>query len=135
VNASGAATARIGSANALGIVLEEGHGAGVQGWGWGDSSYGGLGAPIYFNQDGVQKIRIQQREDGIRIDQIVISANAHFDGAPGASTADATIVPVYGASGSVVGHVYRGPGTYPVTLTVTAGSAGSATDATVAVIR
>jgi hypothetical protein len=135
VNASGAATARIGSANALSIVLEEGNGAGVQGWGWGDSSYGGLGAPIYFNQDGVQKIRIQQREDGIKIDQIVISANAHFDDAPGASKADATIVPVHGASGSVVGHVYRGPGTYPVALTVRAGSAGSATDATVAVIR
>ena len=136
VSATGAAVTRIGSQDSLGVFLEEGNGAGVQGWGWGDSSYGGLGAPIYFNQDGVQKIRIQQREDGVRIDQIVISANAHFDGAPGASKADATIVPVTsaGATGPVVGHVYRRPGTYPVTLTVAAGQALS-TDATVAVIR
>jgi hypothetical protein len=137
VSATGAAVTRIGSQNSLGVFLEEGGGAGVQGWGWGDSAYGGLGAPIYFNQDGIQKIRIQQREDGIRIDQIVISANAHFDGAPGAAKADTTIVPVSGpgATGSVVGHVYRTAGTYPVTVTVAAGSAGTATDSTVAAIR
>jgi hypothetical protein len=136
VNATGSAVSRIGSQDSLGVFLEEGSGAGVQGWGWGDSAYGGLGAPIYFNQDGVQKIRIQQREDGIRIDQIVISANAHFDDAPGASKADATIVPVTsaGANGSVVGHVYRRSGTYPVSLTVAAGAALAA-DETVAVIR
>jgi hypothetical protein len=137
VSAAGAPSTRIGSAEALGVVLEEGSGAGLLGWGWGDASYGGIAAPIFFNQDGFQRIRIQQREDGIRIDQIVISAGRYFDGAPGSSKADATIVPVSGpgATGPVVEHVYRGPGSYPVTVTVVAGAAGSAMDGTVAVIR
>jgi hypothetical protein len=137
VNSAGAPSTRIGSADAFGVVLEEGSGAGVQGWGWGDASYGGMAAPIFFNQDGLQRIRIQQREDGIRIDQIVISADRYFDAAPGSSKADATIVPVSGpgATGPVVEHVYRGPGSYPVTLTVVAGPAGTAVDGTVAVIR
>jgi hypothetical protein len=137
VTAAGAATTRIGSSDSLGVVLEEGSGAGVQGWGWGDAVFGGIAAPIFFNQDGSQTIRIQQREDGIRIDQIVISADRYINAAPGASKADTTIVPVTvpGATGPVVDHVYRGPGTYPVTVTVTAGAAGAATDGTVAVIR
>jgi hypothetical protein len=137
VTAAGAAVTRIGSADALGVVLEEGSGAGIQGWGWADASYGALAAPVYFNQDGVQTVRIQQREDGIRIDQVVISADAFFNAAPGDTKVDATIVPVFGmnANGSIVGHAYRGPGTYPVTLTVDAATAGAATDSTIAVIK
>ena len=136
VSQSGAPSTRIGSPESLSVFLEEGNGAGVQGWGWGDAAYGGVAAPIFFNQDGSQVIRLQQREDGVRIDQIVISADRYFDRAPGASKADATIVPASGpgAIGSVVDHVYRAPGTYPVTVVVS-GSAGAATDGTVAVIR
>jgi hypothetical protein len=137
VNATGAAATRIGSADGLLVNLEEGTGAGVQGWGWGDAAYGSLAAPIYFNQDGVQRIRIQQREDGIRIDQIVISARTHFDASPGAAKTDATIVPVFGpgAIGWMPGHTYRVPGSYPISLTVTSGAAGSAVDRTVGVIK
>jgi hypothetical protein len=137
VTATGAVATRIGSAEGLRVSLEEGTGAGVQGWGWGDEAYGSLAAPIYFNQDGVQRIRIQQREDGIRIDQIVISAKTYFDASPGDTKADATIVPVFGpgAIGWVVGHTYRAPGSYPVSVTVTSGTAGSDVDGTVAVIK
>lgn len=137
VSASGAATTRIGSLSALAIVLEDGSGAGLQAWGWADAGYGTLAAPIYFNQDATQTIRILQREDGVRIDQIVISANAHRDDAPGAAKADATTVSVFGAGSSVAvaGHAYQAPGSYPVSLTVVTGSAGIATDTTVAVIK
>ncbi len=75
LTSSGSAATRIGSTSALGVVLEDGSAAGEHGWGWADAGYGTLAAPIYFNQDGEQTIRIQQREDGVRIDQIVISAD------------------------------------------------------------
>jgi PKD repeat protein len=137
VTSTGAAATRIGSTAALVVVLEEGSGAGVSGWGWADASYGGLAAPIAFNADGTQTIRIQQREDGVQIDQIVISAGDHFLRAPGSTKADATIVPVFGAdaTGVAVSHAYRAPGIYPVTLTLEAGSAGTATDSTTATIK
>src|SRR5207237_9890989 len=82
VTSGGSATSRIGTTNALGVVVEDGAGAGVSQWGWADSGYGTLGAPVYFNQDGEQTIRIQQREDGVRIDQIVISTDTYYAVAP-----------------------------------------------------
>ena len=94
VDASGNAVNRIGTTNAMGVVLEDGGGAGVLGWGWADSGYGVLGEPIYFNSNAEQRIRIQQREDGLRIDQIVISAGDYFQAAPGATKQDNTIVTI-----------------------------------------
>ncbi|CAN5422588.1 hypothetical protein BH23ACI1_BH23ACI1_11250 [soil metagenome] len=137
VSSSGAAVTRIGTTGAQSVILEEGHGAGLSGWGWADADYGGLAPPIYFNQDGVQTIRIQQREDGLRIDQIVISAAAHFSAAPGSLKNDNTMVPVFGAgsTGVTVQHIYRTPGTYPVTLTLDGGTAGVVTDSTAIVVR
>jgi hypothetical protein len=135
VTATGAATARIGSTSAHAVILEEGRHAGLGGWGWADADYGGLAAPIYFNQNGVQTIRIQQREDGLRIDQVVISAVTHFTTAPGSLKHDATMVPVFAATGASVTHTYRTAGTYPVALIVEAGSAGVATDLTHVIVR
>jgi hypothetical protein len=137
VTSGGSATSRIGTSGALAVVLEEGSGAGVSGWGWADASYGGIAPPIYFNNDGDQTIRIQQREDGVRIDQVVISAAEHYAGAPGAPLSDGTIVPVFGSgsTGRTVSHTYRGAGSYPVTVTIDAGSAGKVTASTTAVIK
>ena len=128
VSSSGAAVDRIGTTGAMGVVLEEGHGAGVQGWGWADGGYGIVDGPIYFNTDGEQRIRIQQREDGVRIDQVVISAGAFATSAPGATKGDTTLVPVFAtdARGSVPQHVYRAPGLFPVELIVVDGSAQAA---------
>lgn len=136
VSSAGAAVTRIGSTDALGVVLENGSGAGVQGWGWTDAGYGTLAAPIYFNQDGVQTMRIQQREDGIRIDQIVISAGDHYGAAPGAPTGDSTVVPAVeaGATSATATHTYRVAGVFPVTLTLRSGST-VASDATTVTIR
>jgi hypothetical protein len=136
VTAAGAAIHRIGTTGAMGVVLEEGNGAGVQGWGWADGGYGSVDGPIYFTADGEQRIRIQQREDGLRIDQIVISAGAFATAAPGALKQDATIVPVFAADarGAVPQHVYRAPGLFPVQLLVIDGAA-TATAATTATIR
>jgi len=137
VSSGGAALTRIGSTSALAVVLEDGTGAGVQGWGWADSGFGTLGQPVYFNQDGTQTLRIQQREDGARIDQIVISANTYADRSPGVVRNDKTFVPVFatGSTGAIVGHVYPVAGSFPARLTLDAGAAGKSIDTTTAVIK
>jgi hypothetical protein len=136
VTSSGAAVNRIGTTGAMGVVLEEGHGAGVYGWGWADGGYGTLAGPVYFNADGEQRIRIQQREDGVRIDQVVISAGGHAASAPGLTKADTQTVPLFAsdARGAVTQHVYRAPGLFPVECIVVVGGAPS-TAPTSATIR
>jgi endonuclease/exonuclease/phosphatase family metal-dependent hydrolase len=94
VTAAGAATARIGSTSAASMVLEDGPNAVIAGWGWQDNGYGpGLfGSDIYFAQSGTHTIRVQRREDGVAIDQIVLSAGRFLHAAPGAVRNDATIL-------------------------------------------
>jgi hypothetical protein len=64
-------------------------------WGWNDNAYGAgaLGRLIYFAQSGPQPIRMQQREDGVSIDQIVLSPVQYLNSAPCALTNDSTVVP------------------------------------------
>ena len=95
VDAAGAPTFRIGSTSATTYVLEECGGCGVSGWGWQDNGYGAgvRGPPIRFAASGPQTIRIQTREDGLSIDQIVLSPAAYLSRAPGAAKHDTTIVP------------------------------------------
>ena len=94
VTAAGAATWQIGTASATEIVLEDCNGCGLSGWGWQDNGWGSgvLGPPVYFAATGPQTIRIQTREDGLSIDQIVLSRAAFLDKAPGALKNDTTIV-------------------------------------------
>jgi hypothetical protein len=124
VSESGAAIHRIGTTEAISVSLEEGHSAGVLGWGWADGAYGYVDVPVYFNGDPVQRIRIQQREDGVRLDQIVISASTYATSAPGALKQDATIVPAFPSSaiGMHPMHSYSTPGVFPVQLVVVDGS-------------
>jgi hypothetical protein len=99
VQFSGAANANqqpiypVGSTTAASVILENGSGAGLAGWGWTDSSYGSLAAPVYFTTSGPQTLRIQTREDGVSIDQIVISAGRYLTTPPGAAKNDNTVVP------------------------------------------
>ena len=93
VDAAGTAIHRIGSTMGLAINIEEGTNAGLSGWGWADDSYGGFGKPIYFAASGPQTVRVQMREDGVSIDQIVLGADTYATVAPGSTKNDATIVP------------------------------------------
>ena len=70
--------------------LEECSGCGVSGWGWQDNGYGTnmLGPLVFFEDTGLQTIRIQPREDGLAIDQIVLSPERFLTAAPGALVAD-----------------------------------------------
>jgi regulation of enolase protein 1 (concanavalin A-like superfamily) len=95
VNATGEAQWRIGTTQATHVILEECNGCGVSGWGWQDNAYGAnvLGPLVYFDRTGPQTIRIQTREDGLAIDQIVLSSSRYLNAAPGALKNDATILP------------------------------------------
>jgi hypothetical protein len=94
VQFSGVAAARIGTTGALTYTLEDSTGAGVSGWGWQDNGFGTnvLGANVVFETTGPQTIRIQPREDGLSIDQIVLSPQRYLTASPGALKNDSTIL-------------------------------------------
>jgi hypothetical protein len=94
VDAAGARVSRIGTTGSMWYSLEEYSNAGVMRWGWQDNGYGKnvVGPLLYFERTGPQTIRIQQREDGLSIDQIVISPSRYLSLAPGLAKNDLTIV-------------------------------------------
>jgi hypothetical protein len=91
-SASGQPVARIGTTQAHAVVLQDYDGAPIAGWGWNDNGWAGPGTPYVFAQPGVQTLRIQPREDGILIDQIVISPARYLAASPGAAIDDATVI-------------------------------------------
>jgi hypothetical protein len=93
VTASGSPVYRIGTTSATWYSVEDGTNAGLAGWGWNDDSYDGLAAPLYFATTGPQTIRVQVREDGLSIDQIVLSAGTYLTASPGLFKNDTTILP------------------------------------------
>jgi hypothetical protein len=94
VNSNGTPIMRIGTSSSAEPVLQDGPGgAGPSGWGWTDNGWGGLGAPIYFSASGTQTLRVQQREDGVIIDQIVLSPDVYLTIPPGSRRGDSTILP------------------------------------------
>jgi endonuclease/exonuclease/phosphatase family metal-dependent hydrolase len=89
---------RIGTTSALAWSLEESSSAGVSGWGWQDSSTWvttgprPLGPLLRFDSSAPQKIRISARQDGVLVDQVVLSGSTYLSRAPGSETNDATIL-------------------------------------------
>jgi hypothetical protein len=95
VTSTGTPANRIGTTEATTVVLEDCTGCGVAGWGWQDNGYGTcvLGPALYFTA-GPQTIRIQGREDGISLDQIVLSPARYVTASPGLTKNDTTILPL-----------------------------------------
>ena len=94
VDSSGGAIARLGTAASLEFVLQNGSsGPADHGWGWTENGWGSLGPHVYFAASGTHTLRIQQREDGAIVDQIVISPDAYLTTAPGPRRDDTTILP------------------------------------------
>jgi hypothetical protein len=91
---SNMAVARIGSTDAYVVNLEDAANAGLSGWGWQDNGYGAgvLGPLVQFDTTGPHTMRIQTREDGVRLDQIVLSAQQYLTASPGALKNDSTIL-------------------------------------------
>jgi len=96
VGSSGQPAYAIGTTSALAINLEECLGCGISGWGWEDDGWGAPnrnGVTLRFPAGGVQRIRIQVREDGVSVDQIVLSAVAYRTARPGTAKNDTRILP------------------------------------------
>jgi hypothetical protein len=52
-----------------------------------------FGPEIYFAATGRQTVRVQTREDGLSIDQIVLSPSTYRSTSPGRTKSDTTILP------------------------------------------
>jgi hypothetical protein len=66
----------------------------LSGWGWKNNAYWlNQATTVTFAADGIHTIRIQVREDGVEVDQIVLSSQKYRHAPPGPATSDATIVP------------------------------------------
>ena len=94
VNANGSAMWRIGTTSAAEYNLEECSGCGLSEWGWQDNGWGVgvMGPVVYFNTTGPVRMRIQTREDGLCLDQIVLSPAKYLNAAPGPNKNDRTIL-------------------------------------------
>jgi phospholipase D-like protein len=92
---------RIGSTSSAEIVLQAGASdPSISGWGWSDDGWDAPGTPIYFAADGPQTVRVQQREDGAIVDEIVLSPDTYLTNSPGVRDNDTTILPANDGSSS-----------------------------------
>jgi hypothetical protein len=90
-DAAGNPIYQIGTTSALAVNLEECSNCGVSGWGWEDDGWGAVnrnGVTLHFPAGGPQTIRIQTREDGVSIDQIVLSSEKYKTTRPGTAKDD-----------------------------------------------
>jgi hypothetical protein len=94
VDTGGASVWRTGTTSSTPVNLEDCEGCGLSGWGWQDNGWGvgALGPVVMFSHSGVHTIRVQTREDGVSIDQLVLSARSYLLRAPGALKNDSTIL-------------------------------------------
>jgi len=94
VTSSGAATWRIGTTSATAMNLEDCGGCGLSNWGWQDNGWGVgvMGPAIYFATTGTHTMRIQVREDGLSIDQVVLSPGTYLNASPGSLKNDTRIL-------------------------------------------
>ena len=92
--ANGASVFPIGSTSALDVNLAgDSTGAGLNGWGWQNGAYWFAQPTTFtFASSGTHTIRIQVREDGVQLDQIVLSPSQFMTSAPGPLANDNTIV-------------------------------------------
>jgi hypothetical protein len=92
---NGSTAYAIGSPNGLLVNLAtDSTGSSLSGWGWQNTAYWlSQATTVTFPTGGTQTLRIQVREDGAQIDQIVLSPAQYATAAPGPPTNDSTIVP------------------------------------------
>ena len=67
----------------------------MAGWGWEDDGWGAVnrnGTRLRFPEGGIQRVRIQVREDGVSVDQIVLSAETYRTTRPGRAKNDTLIL-------------------------------------------
>jgi hypothetical protein len=95
VDVSGKSVWRIGTTSGVAVGLEECSGCGVSGWGWHDDGWGvgNRGPTVRFATSGSHTVRVQVREDGLSIDQLILSSFKWLTAAPGATKNTTTVRP------------------------------------------
>jgi regulation of enolase protein 1 (concanavalin A-like superfamily) len=94
LDAAGSAVMRIGTTGSAEVVLQNGDNGGApQGYGWADNGWNTMGPNVYFATSGTHTVRIQQREDGAIVDEVVLSPGKYLCGPPGSRLSDMTILP------------------------------------------
>lgn len=112
VDAGGAATLRTGTTSGLVFNLENCSGCGTSGWGWPAGAYWiTQPAIVRFAATGSHSLRLQTREDGVALDQVLLSPATYFSSAPGPVTNDNTIVPKPVVTSPYLGQRASVPGT------------------------
>jgi hypothetical protein len=99
LDGSGAAAYRIGTTSGAPVSLAECGTCALSGWGWEDNGYGRdvLGPAIYFARTGTHTVRVQIRQDGVAVDQILLSPARYLTSSPGRLTNDTTVLDPAGA--------------------------------------
>jgi endo-1,3-1,4-beta-glycanase ExoK len=92
VTSSGSATHRIGTTSGMTLILQRCTASKVQAWGWTDNGWCDLGANIFFQNTGTHTVRIQVRQNGLSIDQIVLSPQNYVSTPPGKTMNDTIIL-------------------------------------------
>jgi probable HAF family extracellular repeat protein len=92
--ANGGPIYRMGSTSALLVNLAtDATASSLSNWGWQNGAYWLTQTTTFtFPAGGTQTIRVQVREDGVQVDQIVLSPNTYRNGSPGAVSNDTVIV-------------------------------------------
>jgi endonuclease/exonuclease/phosphatase family metal-dependent hydrolase len=87
---------RIGTTTATEVNLEDCSECNVHGWGWQDNGWistgGQMGPDIYFPTTGPRTLRVQTRQDGFFIDQVVLSPVPYLATRPGQLQDDGLIL-------------------------------------------
>jgi hypothetical protein len=93
--ASGSPVYPLNSTSGLLVNLAtNGSGKSLNGWGWQNAAYWLTQATtLTFAASGPHTLRIQVREDGVQLDQIVLSPSTYLNSPPGPATNDSTIIP------------------------------------------
>jgi endonuclease/exonuclease/phosphatase family metal-dependent hydrolase len=91
---NGSGIYQIGSGSALLVNLEPCDNCGDSNWGWQDGAYWlSQVTTLRFASSGSHTIRVQTREDGVQIDQMVLSPSNYLYSSPGQNSGDSTILP------------------------------------------
>ncbi len=93
VTGTGAPLFRIGTTSALTLNLQTSNGAKLNGWGWVDGAYWlNQLSTVSFSATGAHTLRLQTREDGAKVDQVVLSPATYLTVSPGQRSGDSTII-------------------------------------------
>jgi hypothetical protein len=92
---------RVDTTSSAEVVLQAGTSdPSIAGWGWADNGWGVAGASIFFDTTGTHTVRVQQREDGAIVDEIVLSPDTYFSAPPGPRDNDTNTLPENDGSGA-----------------------------------